>query len=164
MERLDDLSLGILGQTSGEDKDHPPIASSAAIDHTALSVDAPQTSFNAPHQTLVHLGPAVRREQDPSTSESVSWEILPGAPLCAMLPTSALRHRPDAMQLDAEPDFAADFYLPSPVASSQPLRLPNGRWELGTSIQTAMVKSSVNGDPLVRAGHLCFIQSLALGG
>ena len=50
---------------------------------------------------------------------------------------------PDAMhQLDAKPDFAADFYLPSPVASSQPLRLPDGRWELGTSIQTAMVKSS----------------------
>ena len=45
-------------------------------------------------------------------------------------------------RLDAELDFAADFRLPSPVASSQPLRLPDGRWELGTSIQTAMVKSS----------------------
>ena len=43
--------------------------------------------------------------------------------------------------LNAEPDFVADFYLPSPVASSQPLRLLDGRWELGTSIQTAMVKS-----------------------
>ena len=49
MERLDDLSLGILGQTSGKDKEHPPIASSATIDHTALSVDALQTSFNVPH-------------------------------------------------------------------------------------------------------------------
>ena len=46
-------------------------------------------------------------------------------------------------QLDAEPDFVVDFCLLSPVASSQLLRLPNGRWELGTSIQTAMVKSSV---------------------
>ena len=44
--------------------------------------------------------------------------------------------------LDFEQDYAVDFHLPSHVASSQPLRLPNGRWELGTSIQTAMVKSS----------------------
>ena len=92
MERLDDLSLAILGQTSGEDKERPPIASSAAIDHMALSVDAPQMSLDVLHQTLVHLSPAVRREQDPSTSESVSREILPGVPLRAMLPTSALRH------------------------------------------------------------------------
>ena len=142
MERLDDLSLGVLGQTLGKDKERPPIASSAAIEHTALSVDVPQTSFDAPHHTLVYLGLAVRWEQDPSTSESVSWEILPGAPLCAMPPTSALRHHIQTpCQLDAEPDFAVDFHLPSPVASSQPLRLPNGRWELGTSIQTAMVKS-----------------------
>ena len=143
MERVDDLSLGVLGQTLGKDKECPPIASSAAINHTALSGDAPQMSFNAPHQTLVHFGPALRREQDPSTSESVSWEILPGVPLCAVLPTSALRHCVQMpRQLDAELDFATDFHLPSPVASSQPLRLPDGRWELGTSIQTARVKSS----------------------
>ena len=143
MECLDDLSLGVLGQTSGEDKERPPIASSAAIDHMALSMDVPQTSFDVPHQTLVHLGPAVRREQDPSTSESVSREIPLGAPLCAMPPTSALRHCIQMpRRLDAEPDFALDFRLPSPVASSHPLRLPNGRWELGTSTQTAMVKSS----------------------
>ena len=43
--------------------------------------------------------------------------------------------------LDAKPDFAVDFCLPSPVASSQCLRLPDCRWELGTSIQTAIVKS-----------------------
>ena len=43
--------------------------------------------------------------------------------------------------LDAKLDFAVDLRLPSPVASSQPLRLPDGRWELGTSIQMAMVKS-----------------------
>ena len=143
MERLDDLSLGVLGQTLGKDKERPPIASSAAIDHTASSMDVPQTSFNVPRQTLVYLGLAVRREQDPSTSESVSREIPPGAPLCAVLPTSALRHHIQTPQrLDAKPDFAADFHLPSPVAGSQPLRLPDGRWELGTSIQTAMVKSS----------------------
>ena len=144
MERLDDLRLGVLGQTSGEDKERPPIASSATIDHTALSVDAPQMSLDVPCQTLVHLSPAVRWEPDPSTSESVSREIPPGAPLRAMPPTSALRHCVQIpQQLDAKPDFAADFCLPSPVASSQPLRLPDGRWELGTSIQTVMVKSSV---------------------
>ena len=142
MERLDDLSLGVLGQTLGKDKECPPVASSTAIDHMALSVDTPQTSFDVPHQTLVHLGPAARQEHDPSTSESVSREIPPGVPLRAALPT-ALRHRVQMpRQLDAEPDFVADFHLPSPVASSQPLRLPDGRWELGTSIQTAMVKSS----------------------
>ena len=92
MERLDDLSLRVLGQTSGEDKECPPVASSAAIDHMALSVDTLQTSFNAPCQTLVYLGPAVRQEQDPSTSESVSQEILLGVLLHAALPTSALRH------------------------------------------------------------------------
>ena len=70
-----------------------------------------------------------------STTESVSQEIPPGAPLHAALPTSALRHCIQTpRRLDAELDFAADFCLPSPVASSQPLRLPDGRWELGTSI------------------------------
>ena len=144
MECVNDLSLGILGQTLGKDKDCLPIASPATIDHTASSTDTPQISFDALHQTLVHLGPAVRREQDPSSSESESWEILPGAPLCAMPPTYALRHHGQMpCQLDAELDFAADFHLPSSITSSQPLRLPNGRWELGTSIQMAMVKSSV---------------------
>ena len=144
MERLDDLSLGVLGQTLGKDKERPPFASSATVDNLASSMDALQTSFDAPCQTLVHLGPAVRQEQDSSTSESVSREIPLGAPLCAVPPTSALRHCVQMpQQLDAKPDFAADFHLPSPVASSKPLRLPDGRWELGTSIQTAMVKSSV---------------------
>ena len=77
-------------------------------------------------------------------SESVSWEIPPGAPLHATLPTSAMRHCIQMpRQLDADLDFMVEFHLPSPVASSQYLRLPDGRWELGTSIQTAMVKSSV---------------------
>ena len=142
MEQLDDLSLGILGQTLGKDKDCPPVASPATVDYTALSMYVLQTSFNAPCHTLVHLSPAVRREQDPSSSESVSREIPPRVLLCAIPPTSALRHHGQTPhQLDAKLDFAADFCLPSPVASSQPLRLPDGRWELGTSIQTAMVKS-----------------------
>ena len=93
MECLDDLSLGVLGQTLGKDKDCLPAASPTTTDHMASSMDMLQISFNALHQTLVYLGPAVRREQDSSFSESVSWEILPGALLCAALPTSALMHR-----------------------------------------------------------------------
>ena len=48
-----------------------------------------------------------------------------------------------AQHLYTEPDFVADLYLPFPAASSQPLRLPDSRWELVTSIQMAMVKSLV---------------------
>ena len=91
MQRLDDLSLGILGQTLGKDKDHPPVASPIAADHTASFTDTPQTSFSALHQTLVHLGPAIRWEQDHSSLESVSQELPLGVPLRAMLPISALR-------------------------------------------------------------------------
>ena len=45
MERLDELSLGVLGQTLGKDRECPPVASSATIDHTPSSVDVPQMSF-----------------------------------------------------------------------------------------------------------------------
>ena len=72
--------MGVLGQTLGEDKDRPPVASPATIDHMALSMDVPQTSFDVLHQTLVYLRLAVRWEQHLSSSESVRWEILPGAP------------------------------------------------------------------------------------
>ena len=48
MERLDELSSGVLGQTSGKDRERLPITSSAAIDHTALSMDVLQTSFDVP--------------------------------------------------------------------------------------------------------------------
>ena len=92
MERLDELSLGVRGQTLGKDKDCPPVASPAATDHMASSMDAPQTSFDAlPWQTLVHLGLAIRWEQDPTLSKSVSRDLPPGVPLCTVLPTSALR-------------------------------------------------------------------------
>ena len=91
MEHLDELSLDVRGKKIGKDKDCPPAASPTATDHTASSTDTPQTSFDAPWQTFVHLGPAVKREQDPSLSESISWDLLSGVPLCTMLPTSALR-------------------------------------------------------------------------
>ena len=91
MKRLDKLSLGILGQTLGEDKDHPAVASPTLLAPSTLpasSTDAPQTLFDAPCQTLVYLGPAVRQEQDHSSSESVSRELPLGChymPCCKLL-------------------------------------------------------------------------------
>ena len=72
MEHLDKLSLGIREQTLGEEKDCPLVASPAATGHMAFSMYTPQKTFDALQQTLVHLVPAVRQEQDPTTSESVS--------------------------------------------------------------------------------------------
>ena len=127
----------------GKDKDCPPVTSPSAADHMASLTDALQISFDALQQTLVHLGLAIRWEQDPASFESISWDLPWGAPLCGVLPTSALRqHIQMPCHLDAELDFVADFCLPSPAVSSQPLRLPDCRWELGTSIQRVMVKSS----------------------
>ena len=37
MERLDDLSFGVLEQTTGKDRERLPVASSATADHTASS-------------------------------------------------------------------------------------------------------------------------------
>ena len=53
MECLDELSLGIRGQTMGEDLDHPPVASFGMVDQVAPSLDAPWEAF-------VHLSPDVR--------------------------------------------------------------------------------------------------------
>ena len=91
MERLDELSLSIRGQTMGKDKDCPLVAFPATADHMASTSNVLQISFDVLKQTLVHLGLAVRQEQDPSLSESHSWDLLPGVPLCAVLPTSVLR-------------------------------------------------------------------------
>ena len=75
----------------GKDKDCPLVALPAAADHTASSTDAPKISFDVLWQTLVHLGLAIRWEQDPTLSESVSWDLSPGMLLCTVFPTSALR-------------------------------------------------------------------------
>ena len=91
MEHLDELSLGVLGQNLGKDKDRPPVASPATTDHTASSMDVLQTSFDALPQTLVYLSPALRWEQDHSSSESVSQDLPPGALLHPALPTFTLR-------------------------------------------------------------------------
>ena len=145
MERLDELSSGVRGQTTGKDMDHPPVASPTMADQAVPLSDVPRALFDAPWETLVHLSPAIRWEQDPTLSEFISHsqDLLPGVPLCRAPPISALKLRVQMQcHLDAEPDFAVDFCPPSPVASNQILRLPDGRWELNTSIQTAMVKIS----------------------
>ena len=74
----------------GEDKDRPSIASLTTADHMASMSDMLQTSFDALHQTLVNLSPAVSWEQDPSLSKSNSWDLPLGAQLHAA-PPSALR-------------------------------------------------------------------------
>ena len=75
---------------------------------------------------------------------SHSWYLLLGALLRAMLLMSTLRqHVQTLCHLDAELDFVVGLPLTSLAASSQPLRLPDSRWELSTSIWTAMVKSLV---------------------
>ena len=72
-------------------KDHPPVAFPAAADHMAFLLDVLQAFFDGLQQTLVHLGLAVRWEQNPSLSKSHSWDLPLGVLLHAMLPTSALR-------------------------------------------------------------------------
>ena len=137
MERLDELSSSIRGQNMGEDIDHLLVASPATANHMAPLSDILQASFDVPWQTLINLSPAVRMEQDLNSSEftSHSWDLLLGAPMCTVPPTSAFRQCIQMLHcLDAKLDFAVDFCLPFPVASSQPLRLLDGRWELSTSI------------------------------
>ena len=73
-----------------EDKDRPLVASPATTDHMASTLDVLQALFEAPHQTLVHLNPAIGWEQDPSLSKSNSWDLLLGTPL-RTAPPSALR-------------------------------------------------------------------------
>ena len=103
----------------------------------APSSDTPRALFDVPREALVYLGPTVRQEQEPTSSEFISnIQDLPlGVLLCTVPPTSALKQHVQMLWcLDTELDFAVNFCLPSPMASSQPLRLLDGRWELGTSI------------------------------
>ena len=80
-----------MGQNMGEDKDHPHVASLATADHTASLTDELQTLFDVPQQTLLHLSLAVRWEQDPSSSESHSQDLLLGVLLHTVPLISVLR-------------------------------------------------------------------------
>ena len=101
--------------------DHPPVASPTAADQMAPLSDVPWALFDVLWETLIHLGPDIRQEQDLNSFKfaSHSWDLLLGAPLQAVMPTSALRQ---CIQmpccLDAELDFAVDFCLPFPAVSS----------------------------------------------
>ena len=121
----------------GKDTDHPPVAFSTVADQATSLSDALWALFKMLRETLVYLGPAIRWEQDPTLSKfmSHSQDLPLGALLYTILPTSVLRQCIQILCcLDTELDFAMDFRLLSPVASGQPLRLPDSRWELGTSI------------------------------
>ena len=131
IEHLDELSSVVRGQNMGKDMDHPLIASPTTADHMAPLSDTMWALLNMPQETLIHLGPAVRQEQDPILSKfmSHSQDLPPGALLYATPPTSALmQHIQIPHCLDTKLDSVVDFYLPSPVPSSQPLRLLDGRW------------------------------------
>ena len=129
----------------GMDMNCPPAIFSTVANPLATYMDALQALFDAPLEALAYLSPAVRCEQDPTLSKLTSYiqDLPPRLLLHTTLPTSALRqHIQTLHHFNADPDFVVDFYLPSPVASNQTLRLPDSMWESGTSIQTVMVKSS----------------------
>ena len=71
----------------GKDMDNPPAASLATADHLAPLSDMPQALFDMPWEAIVHLGPTIRYEQDPTLSKftSYSQDILLGALLYTML-------------------------------------------------------------------------------
>ena len=78
----------------GEDMDHSPVVSLIMTDQAAPLLNMPRASFDMLQEALVHLGPAVKWEPDPTSSEfmSHSWDLSPGMSLRATPPTSALRH------------------------------------------------------------------------
>ena len=56
----------------GIDMDCPPAVSSTMADPLATSEDMLQALFDALQEVVVHLGPAVRHEQEPTSSEFMS--------------------------------------------------------------------------------------------
>ena len=53
-------------------EDKLPAVFSTAADPPATSMEMPQASFDMPGETLAHLGPNVKHEQDPTSSEFTS--------------------------------------------------------------------------------------------
>ena len=105
----------------GKNMDRPPVFSPAMADQVKPLSDVPWPSFNALWEAFVHLSPTVRWEQDPTSSAFTlhSRDLPPGLILRAVPLISALRLCIQTLHhLDAKLDFAADFCLPSPVASS----------------------------------------------
>ena len=84
----------------------------------------PQALFDALQRALVPYAIATRWElnkQSTSKFTPLRQDFLPGMLLCIVPLASAMRQSIQAPgHLDAELHFALDFYLPSPVACSQP--------------------------------------------
>ena len=93
MECLDKLSSGVRGQTTGADMACSPAISPAMADSLAISMDTLQASFEVLQEVLIPLGPTVRHEQDPNSSNftSDSCYLLSGSPMHTEPPPSVLR-------------------------------------------------------------------------
>ena len=119
MEHLDELSLGVRGQIMGKDMDHPPVVSPIMANLATPLSNTLWALFDVPQEAFVYLRPTVRWEPNPASSEftSHSRDLPLGAPLRAVLLTSALRLYVQMWHhLNREPDFAANFCLPSPAS------------------------------------------------
>ena len=105
----------------GEDMDYPPVTFPSIANHEAPLSNVLWALFDVLWKTLIYLGLVVRWEQYPTASEFMlcSQDLPLGVPLCAVPSTSVLRQCIQMLHhLGAEPDFAVDFCLPFPVASS----------------------------------------------
>ena len=69
MERLDELGSGVREKTTGEGMELPLVASPAAPDQMASLSNTQRALFNMPRESFIHLGPATRREKDPTLSK-----------------------------------------------------------------------------------------------
>ena len=130
MEHLDELSSGIRGQSMGKDMDHPPVASRTIADQVALSSHVPWASFNAPLETLVHLSPVIKQEQDPTSSEFIShsWDLPQGMLLHHATDICTEAVYPDAMPFGC---WAGTLWW---ISACLPLQLagsPLGCWMVG---------------------------------
>ena len=114
----------------GKDMHCSTVVSCTVADLVAPSLDTPWALFDALWEAFVYLGPTVRWKKNPTLSKlmSQSQDLLLEVLLRALPPTTALRqHVQMPHHMDTESDFAADFDLPSSVASSQTVRLLDGR-------------------------------------
>ena len=71
LECLNELSWGVREKTMGVDMDHPHAVSPIMDDQAAPLLGVPWALFNALQEALVHLNPAIRWEQDPTSSEFI---------------------------------------------------------------------------------------------
>ena len=68
IECLDQLSLGIGGQTMGMDMEHPPAVSLSIADQVLTVTNILWAPFEAPQEGRIPLCPTVQWEKDPNSS------------------------------------------------------------------------------------------------